>query len=127
MLSTIISGIKTALNAARTPAPVIPPLFLLKAVSRPGLSALTIANNIISRQSDAGAPVGALPDGTPSIAEKMERIRIEEIVKALKYDARIDIGIPPGIPIISNGANAAGAVISVGSTTGIGIGTGIIV
>jgi len=127
MLSSILKTIKTALNASRTPAPIIPPLFLLKAVSRPGLSALTIANSIISRQSDAGAPVGSLPDGTPSIAEKMERIRIEEIVKALKYDARIDIAIPPSIPVMTNGANAAGAVISVGMTTGIGTGVGIIV
>lgn len=118
-INDILDSISSILNASRIPPPNIPPIMLLTgSKKRPGLSASMIAANIITRQTEAGAPEGVLPSGNKNISELMEIIRVEEIIKALKNDARIDIAIPPGIQVTAGG--------TVGITTSIGSGTGII-
>lgn len=106
--------------------PIPPPLLLLGASSRSGLSAKNIASRIISRQSESGAPVGALADGSKNISEAMEVIRVEEIVNALITEAKIEIVIPPGVPITGVGGNVGGPVVIQGATTSYGSGNGII-
>ena len=126
-IGTIFKIISNALNASRTPPPVIPSLLLLAGSKlRPGLSSILIASKIISRQSEVGAPVGVLPSGGVNISEMMEIIRIEEIINALQTDARIDVAIAPGIPLTASGGNAGGPVVCVGQTIGVGSGNGII-
>lgn len=126
-LTSIFKTISSALDASRTPPPEIPSLLLLTgAKMRPGLSPILIASKIISRQSEAGAPIGVLPSGGRNIAEAMEVIRVEEIIDALLTDARIDVVINPGIPITAQGANAGGPMISIGQTISLGSGNGII-
>ena len=46
----------------------------------------------------------------------MERVRIEEIVKALLEDMIISVAIPPGITLTAAGVSAAGPVSVFGST-----------
>ena len=118
-LESILDGIETILRIQTVGAPTIvpAPLILAGAASRGGLSATKIANNIISKQSDAGLPVGALPNGEVSVEEKMERIRIEEIVRALHEDVVIQVVIPPGQTLAAAGASPSGPVSVVGSTT----------
>lgn len=101
---------------AKTPLQMIPPILLLSTmVGRPGLSAMTVASKIISRQAEAGAPIGPAADGTQNIAEAMERIRVEEIINAIKLDARVDVAIPIGaIQIISTGSNGGGPIVTTG-------------
>lgn len=106
--------------------PVPPPLILTGGLIRPGLSPRKIASRIITRQNEAGAPIGPLPDGSESITEKMELIRVEEIIKSILTEAKITIVLPPGIPTVGTGANAGGPVVTVGTTVAPGIGTGII-
>ena len=65
-------------------------------VLRSGLSPTKIAGEIIKRQSEAGAIIGANDDGSENIAEKMERIRVEEIISALITDGRVTIINLPG-------------------------------
>src|SRR5258708_22672479 len=65
------------------------PLILVGVQSRPGLSATKIASKIIQRKSEAGLPIGALPSGGVSPDEIMERIRIEEMIKAIQEDAKL--------------------------------------
>lgn len=126
-INKIFDAISSAINASRTPPAEIPTALLFtSARMRPGLSPITTASKIITRQGEAGAPVGALPSGEPNINEMMEIIRVEEIFKALLEDARIDIAVEPGIPLEAQGANSAGPVIAIGLTTGIGKGNGII-
>lgn len=126
-LTSIFDVISSALDASRTPPPEIPSILLLAGAKlRPGLSPILIASKIISRQAEAGAPVGVLPSGGRNISEAMEVIRVEEIIDALQSDARIDIAINPGIPLTAQGANAGGPVLSIGQTIGIGSGNGII-
>jgi len=96
-IQAISQAIEKAITAARAPLTKIPGIILVcSAIQRPGLSASTIAANIIKRQSEAGAPVGRAADGSQNIAEAMEVIRVEELIKALKMDARVDVAIPLG-------------------------------
>ena len=126
-INSIFTIISNALNASRTPPPEIPSLLLLAGAKlRPGLSPMMIAGKIITRQAEAGAPVGVLPSGGKNVSELMESIRVEEIITALQTDARIEVAILPGIPIEASGGNAGGPVISVGQTIGVGSGNGII-
>jgi len=46
----------------------------------------------------------------------MERIRIEEIVKAIQQDMIISVGVPPGITLTATGISPAGPVTVFGST-----------
>ena len=126
-LTSIFDVISSALDASRTPPPEIPSLLLLAGAKlRPGLSPIMIASKIISRQSEAGAPIGVLPSGGRNVAEAMEVIRVEEIIDALLNDARIDVVINPGIPVTVQGANTGGPMMSLGQTISLGSGNGII-
>ncbi len=127
-IKKICEGIETAIKYCRLPLTYIPATLLVcSAVKRPGLSAMVIASNIIRRQTEAGAPFGPSPDGSANVAEAMERIRVEEIVKALKMDARVQIGLPiGGIQITGTGANAGGPVQITGFNINAAHGDGII-
>lgn len=106
ILNTLLNTIKNTINSTKLPATNIPPILLvLGGKFRPGMSAKLIASNIISRQSEAGAPFGPNTDGSANIAEAMEVIRIEEIINALKYDSNIQVVIPPGEIKIIGGTN----------------------
>ena len=108
-LDAIYDIILTAMNAVRKPLmPISAALIACGTISRPGLSPMVIASNIISRQSEAGAYFGPLKDGSQNVAEAMERIRVEEIVKAIKEDMKIEMAIPPGGIAIEGTGNAAG-------------------
>jgi len=83
---------------------------------RSGLSPTKIASSIIARKSEAGLPVGTLPSGNVNPDEMMERIRIEEIVKAIQQDMIISVAVPPGITLTAAGISPTGPVTVFGST-----------
>jgi len=117
-IDAIIGGFNKILNLSSIggPPPVPTPLMLVGVPMRSGLSPTKIASKIIARKSEAGLPVGALPSGAISPDEMMERIRIEEIVKALQEDALISVAIPPGITLTAAGISPTGPVSVFGST-----------
>lgn len=117
-IESIIGGFDKILKLGSIggPPPVPTPLIMIGVPRRSGLSPTKIASNIIARKSEAGLPVGALPSGAVASDEIMERIRIEEIVKALQQDAVISVAIPPGITITAAGISPAGPVTVAGST-----------
>ena len=117
-IESIISGFDKILKLSSIggPPPIPAPLIMVGVPRRSGLSPTKIASNIIARKSEAGLPVGALPSGAVASDEIMERIRIEEIVKALQQDAVISVAIPPGITITAAGISPAGPVTVAGST-----------
>jgi hypothetical protein len=127
-IGNIIDIILSVFNLANEPLPPLPPPLLLTGANlRPGLSVTDIASRIISRQSDAGLQVGDVFGDGPNVAEKMELIRIEEIVNALQTEAKIEICIPPGLPVTTIGVGFLGIpVISNGTSTTIGSGAGVI-
>lgn len=106
--------------------PIPTPLILVGVPKRSGLSPTKIASKIIARKSEAGLPVGALPSGGNSPDEIMERIRVEEIIKALQQDAIITVAIPPGITVTAAGISPTGPVSVFGSTIYYAKGYGVI-
>lgn len=127
-IATIIAGfgVVLALSSIGGPPPVPTPLILVGVPRRTGLSPTKIASNIIARKSEAGLPVGALPSGAVNPDEIMERIRVEEIIKALQQDAKISVAIPPGITLTAAGVSPTGPVSVFGSTITFTKGYGII-
>jgi len=99
---------------------------LLAKRSKEGLSAREVAKNIIVRQVEAGAPVGALDNGEDSISEKMEFIRVQEIIKHFIQNAKIQVVIPAGIAITGTAIGPTGAMPVKGVTSEIATGVGII-
>ena len=126
-LKSVLDAISALLRTSISSAPIIPPpLILVGGAQRPGMNSRLITTRIITRKSEAGAPVGPLSSGSESVDEKMERIRIEEIVNSWISEARITIVIPPGTPVTTVGGNAGGPVLSQGVTTNYTQGYGII-
>jgi len=117
-IDSIIGGFDKVLKLSSVggPPPIPIPLILVGVPKRSGLSPTKIASKIIARKVEAGLPVGVLPSGAVSPDELMERIRIEEIVKAIQQDASITIAIPPGLTITASGVSPAGPVTVVGSS-----------
>lgn len=123
----ILNIISSAFSMPETPVqPLPPPLIMVGANLRPGLTATDIGAQIISQQSNAGRVVGNVFADGPNVEEAMELIRIQQIVQAILTQARVDVVIPPGVSVTSAGGNAAGPVVSQGATTSMAIGSGII-
>lgn len=127
-MSSILKMVSGAFKTPKKPlTPLPPPLILTGANLRTGLSAKEIASRIIARQAEAGAPTGANFSESGNITELMEVIRIQEIINALLLEGKIEIVIPPGVPITSVGiGNLGGPVISQGATSSIAYGYGVI-
>jgi hypothetical protein len=130
-LSSIYGVMNIILSAFKTPNPPVeplpPPLVMIGAPLRPGVSSKEIASRIISRQSEAGLPVGDVFADGPNISEAMLAIQCEEIINSLLNESVVNVVIPPGVGIIGVGVGNLGAPIIVqGFTTTMGIGNGII-
>jgi hypothetical protein len=127
-ISGVLNIILSAFSIPDEPvAPLPPPLIMIGAKLRPGVSASAVASRIISRQSEAGRQVGDVFADGPNNEEAMELIRIEEIINAVLTEAKVDVVIPPGISVTTIGVGNLGApVVSQGATTTMGIGDGII-
>lgn len=127
-MNGILNTILAAFSVPEEPVtPLPPPLIMFGAKLRPGLSAQSIAAEIISKQSNAGRVVGDVFADGPNVEEAMELIRVQEIVNALLYEAKIEVVIPPGVQVTTVGVGNLGApVLSQGATTSMGIGDGVI-
>jgi hypothetical protein len=127
-ISSVIDIITSAFTIPKVPlTPLPPPLLLVGANLRAGVTPSEITSRIISRQSDAGLVVGDVFGDGPNRNEAMELIRIEEIINALLNEAKIEVVIPPGIAVTTIGIGNLGAlVISQGVTTNIAVGSGVI-
>jgi hypothetical protein len=128
--SSINGVLNLILSAFSTPEPPIeplpPPLIMVGAKLRPGISAQSIASEIISKQSDSGRVVGDVFADGPNVEEAMELIRVQQIVNTILNEAKVDVVIPPGVAVTAVGGNAGGPVVCQGFTTAMGIGDGII-
>jgi len=130
-LSSIYGVLNMILTAFKVPNPPVeplpPPLVMIGAPLRPGLSGKEIASRIISRQSEAGLPVGDVFADGPNISEAMLAIQSEEIINAFLNESVVNVVIPPGVGVTGFGIGNLGApVVIQGLTTTMGIGNGII-
>jgi hypothetical protein len=128
--NSIGSVLNLIISAFKIPKPPIkplpPPLLLIGGQLRPGVTSKEIASRIIARQSEAGLIVGDVFADGRNTAESMELIRIQEIVNSLMTEAKIEIIIPPGVPVVTVGANSGGPVVSNGATVSFASGWGVI-
>jgi hypothetical protein len=125
-IDQIVATIFSIINLGKTPAlPIPPPLVLTGGFTRTGMSARDMAKEVILRQQEAGVPIGNLPSGAENISEKMERIRMEVIIKHLLENAKFTVVIPAGVPVTATGASPVGPVVVQGVTVGLGTGTAV--
>lgn len=121
----VLSGV-IQLDTSR-PQTIPSPLIAIGGNLKTGLSAREITKNIIARKVEAGAKIGALPDGSDSVEEKMILIMVQEILEHIISNAKISVTIPPGTPVTATGVGADGIPVVVqGVTTGFAIGNAII-
>lgn len=127
-ISGVLNVISTAFSLPQEPVtPLPPPLIIVGANLRTGLSAQAIASRIIARQSESGRQVGDVFADGPNNEELMEVIRVEEIINALLTESVVNVALPPGIAVSTIGIGNLGApVVSQGVTTSIGVANGII-
>lgn len=130
-LNSISGVLNLILSAFKIPdepvTPLPPPLILVGASLRPGISSQAIASRIISRQSEAGREVGDVFADGPNNEEAMELIRIEEIVNAILTESVVSVVIPPGVGVSGVGIGNLGIpVVFQGATTTLAIGNGVI-
>ncbi len=130
-LNSISGVLNLILSAFKIPdepvTPLPPPLILVGASLRPGISSQAIASRIISRQSEAGREVGDVFADGPNNEEAMELIRIEEIVNAILTESVVSVVIPPGVGVAGVGIGNLGIpVVFQGATTTLAIGNGVI-
>lgn len=124
-IKDILKSIIGVFSIPDVPPPPIDPTTILSSAKNVGLSPRKIASEIIARQAEAGAPFGPMPSGADNVAEKMELIRVQEIVKALQQDARITVSVPPG-QLVNAITTTVPPIPVVGSTSAIHVAYAII-
>ena len=113
-VSNIVENISSFMKKwVSVPLIPIPPIMLVCAsVKRPGMSPMLISARIISRQGEFDGRVGVNIDGSPNKMNQLIRIMVEEIVKAIKMEGKVTIGVPPGgITTIGTGENGGGPMV----------------
>lgn len=102
--------IKNAINTARPPAQDLPPfLTSIEGMMRPGMSAISLTANIVSRLAEAGIDTSELPSGKEPQITKVIRIMSEEFIKEVQLNMKIMTEIRPGtlvgmagpVPVVS--------------------------
>lgn len=94
-------------------------LLLCTSISRPGLSSLKSATNIITSLNKLGIPTGKGPDGSDNKIVEFVQQMCAENVRAITMDAVVQTSTNIGsIVITSMGANEAGPVMSTGINMG---------
>lgn len=124
VLDTILAGF----TVPEEPVSALPPpLIMLGGKLRPGISTLSVVSNVISRQAEAGLPVGDVFADAPNSNEAMVKIIVQEVINTLLNECVVNVVIDPGVAVVTTGVGNLGApVISMGYTTTMGIGNGII-
>lgn len=116
-LVAIAAVLKRAFKVQKKLTPLNKEEILLGVQFREGLSVIDIASRIIERKKEIGINIGPLPSGAENIELKMEVIRIEEIINAIKTKMKVEAAFPPGVPITATGGNAGGPIVVQGATT----------
>lgn len=124
--NSVLRGLKNLFKIPTIPSTDLVPAGLLAYGGnlKPGMDSDKIAARIIRRKSEAGLPVGPLPGGQTAPDEIMEKIRMEEIIKALQQDARIDVCTKAGTQLQATGGNAGGPIQVFGTTINTSCGHG---
>lgn len=116
LLDEIRLSLNLPLDEIKTPN-IPPALIYAGSLKKSGISPSEVAKDIILGQANAGAPIGNLADGSESISEKMEYIRVVTIIEHLMKNAVFQVSIPPGTRIQGYGVGADGIPVKVDGIT----------
>lgn len=112
----------------KTPTTQLPRVMLVSSmINRPGLSTLSSTSNILNKLGMVGINIGKMPDGGDNLTASFVYTLVDEIYRALKFDAAVQVGMQPGtLTSIGTGGNAGGPVTVVSDIVSTGIGHGAI-
>lgn len=115
--SAVIEAVRNIFGANGVVARFLPPLLICcTAVRRPGVSSAMIASMVIESNRQNGIPTGPNPDGSANLINKHDYGLVKCVVDSLLKNMVIQVGIPAGSLVIqSEGGNAGGPVISIGT------------
>ncbi len=127
-ISDISNTIKDLFNITRQPAPEIPGMLMaVGCTQKPGLSTAVSIGNIVKRLNKHSIPTDPMPDGTENKTVQIVLAIVDEIYRAIREDANVQVSYAPGtISILATGANAGGPVVSQGININFSKGQGII-
>ena len=116
-IGNILKILQAIFSVMKLPADTLPPpLLILGARLRPGLSARDMAARVISRFSESDAVNGEIFQEGNNVMTALMVITMEEIVNAIQTEAKITTVIEPGSMIINaSGGNAGGPITVVGT------------
>lgn len=115
----ICNAIKNFFNKVRKPFPQLPrELIVCSAAKRPGLSVIYSTANVIQTLNKMGFPTGPMPDGSVNMTNMQVYAIMSEVVRMVRNDLSIQVGIVPGSASITVvGGNAGGTMVSNGTIT----------
>ena len=118
-IQQICQTIKNYFNNVRSPFPQLPRLLLVcSMIRRPGLSVIQSVANITKDLNKLGIPTGSMPDGSANLTVGFTFANTNEIYRAIKKDASVQVGIQPGSMMLTGfGRNAGGPVVIQGFNT----------
>ena len=115
-IADISNSIKSLFNVTRQPAPEIPGMLMaIGCTQKPGLSTVVYTGNIVKALSKHNIPTDPLPDGSENKTVALVIAIVEEVYRAMREDANIQVAHMPGaISVLTTGANSGGPVVSQG-------------
>ena len=118
-IEQICKTISNFFNNVRPPFPQLSRLLLVcSMIRRPGLSVIQSVANITKDLNKLGIPTGAMPDGSANLTVGFTFANTNEMYRAIKKDASIQVGIQPGSMMLTGfGSNAGGPVVIQGFNT----------
>lgn len=123
----VVDTVTNALDSAKTPANILPPLLLkCTSMTRQGLSAYKIAAQVIQNNKLLGIPTGPNPDGSENKINQYTYNLIKCLVDGIKNDMSVQIAIPEeSLLIKTTGTNAGGVCEGIGTNLIASIARGI--
>jgi len=126
---TICNTIVNFFKKIRPPFKQLPrTLLVCSMIRRPGLSVTQSTANIVKDLNGYGIPTNSMPDGSDNLTVAFVYSIVDEVFRALRKDAAVQLGMQPGsLTVTAFGANAGGPITVIGTTTSCGTGQGCIV
>ena len=127
-ISSIASSIKSMFDGARSAAPTIPSVIMsIGGMMRPGMSTQVSCSNIARALAKHGIPTDAAEDGSENKTMALVIAIVEEVFRAIKEDANIQVAFKPGdITVLTTGANGGGPMVSQGININFPQGTAVL-
>lgn len=124
-INVICKTINNLFNLARKPFPKISNYLLIcSLMQRPGLSTILSTGNVTKVLAKLGFPTGNNPDGSTNMTVSYTMAILDEVFRAMKFDANITSAIVPGtLKFIGTGSNGGGPIV----INGVNISTGEVV